>query len=389
MLEALDQGSRRWTCSQILPRPDWPTTGVIVRADVPFLERRGAPRRAPVTARFSGYVFDNLGLPPNAGSEERLESGHFSSRTSRHDRADFTAAGIRCEVLQEDGYTEIYAAARQAEFPAHFDERLRSTLEFVSGKPVPWAAFQHTTSDAVWLHVRGRAYTPMQGRIQRPIRTDLSDSVEATYRLFDCHLQHVLGAGEPPMHRLGAEWGEVLRGSVGTLETQATITCVVVESLCRYLQQNGLVRIRRRAGGAGWPRYKRALGRWRNAVLRASAGLELSPGLRRRIVQAFSAVGFVSASRVLKRLVAEGALDPHLMTVWERLRPAAAHADREALAQGGLEQLNADCRAVVTLLYQLMFHAIGYEGTFTDFSARGWPPAVYPPRRRAAASPEG
>ena len=36
------------------------------------------------------------------------------------------------------------------------------------------------------------------------------------------------------------------------------------------------------------------------------------------------------------------------------------------------------CNAVVTLMYQLIYGAIGYEGDYTDYGIRGWPLKRYP-----------
>ena len=376
-LSATDQLGREWTCSHVLVREHFASVGCVVHAAIDFLEMEGPPPRAPESARFIGYVSQALRLPPNARTMETHDLGAFSRSSSRQGRSAFVAAGARFEVFVEGEFTRVYADTGQAEMPPRFAERVRSTLEFTCGALVPWLAYQETTPTLRRAHVRGRPYTPQVPRIQPPIRSDLPELAEAVYRLFDCHLRHLLTRPEAPIHLLTAEWGEVLRGSVATLETQATITCAVGESLCRYLQQAGLARVRQRKGGRGWGRYRRRLRSWREAVLGCSRSLRLPHGILRRLEAAFTPVGFVSASRVLDRLEKGGAIDGHLAATWRRLRPAAAHADREGL--GSMDQLNADCYAVQALLYQLMFRIVGYAGPVTDFTAPDWPPTNYPP----------
>ena len=56
-----------------------------------------------------------------------------------------------------------------------------------------------------------------------------------------------------------------------------------------------------------------------------------------------------------------------------------AHGDREA--QRELAALYAGCNALVTLLYQLYFHVVGYRGQYAHFGANGLVARNYPPAK--------
>jgi hypothetical protein len=55
------------------------------------------------------------------------------------------------------------------------------------------------------------------------------------------------------------------------------------------------------------------------------------------------------------------------------------HPAKESLAKTLDPQVRLDeINRCVTLLYQIVFFLIGYEGMFTDYGQHGWPLVQYP-----------
>jgi hypothetical protein len=80
-----------------------------------------------------------------------------------------------------------------------------------------------------------------------------------------------------------------------------------------------------------------------------------------------------AAAKELQQLAKHGAIDGALIRPWKRMRDAVAHGAK--LNDGNFAQHLRDLDAVTTLLYQLIFSAVGYRGPYLDHSSR-------PPRQR-------
>ena len=76
-------------------------------------------------------------------------------------------------------------------------------------------------------------------------------------------------------------------------------------------------------------------------------------------------------------LAKRGIVGAELVDIWKRLRNRVAHG----VADSEFEELLYDCDTVGVLLYQLVFHAIGYEGPYSTFTRKGWGAAQYPPKK--------
>jgi hypothetical protein len=78
----------------------------------------------------------------------------------------------------------------------------------------------------------------------------------------------------------------------------------------------------------------------------------------------------------LSALMEQRAISKELVKVWQRLRPRAAHGaviDIEAADRETIEQRLYDIGCVTTLMYQITFHLIGYDESYTDYSKAYWP----------------
>jgi hypothetical protein len=196
-------------------------------------------------------------------------------------------------------------------------------------------------------------------------------SAESTEEMFRRYLTYAMREKRPLyLHRLSAEWGEVLRASQGTLQSQATIWCVVVEALLV------LVKAGKGLGTISDPKKRAQVRAWRRRVLKYLEDRKCPAGVQDRFLGATQALLQPSGREILKRLAAMDAVDGKLEKRWSALRNPSAHADREG--QGSSDELFRECMAVLALLYQLTFYLIGYEGWFRDYAAKGWPLRKYP-----------
>lgn len=84
----------------------------------------------------------------------------------------------------------------------------------------------------------------------------------------------------------------------------------------------------------------------------------------------------MSATARFKRLCALGVLNEAAIPAWCALRNTRAHG-----VQGSLKAIEEVVRArdaVIELLYELVFFAVGYAGPFIAYGSHNWPIKSYP-----------
>lgn len=369
-LSALDYYGRNWTCPQVWVEPGWsqPGRGSILAASLPFLEGTETLRRAIEGGAFTGYVFHNLRLPPNRRTQTRTDRDTEWREGGRWDTSVVQIGNLKFLMHQEEAQLRATVRDPTGPLPPHFAERYREALQFVAAYPISWAATIETTGSDSQTFIRGRPSHQIGPRIQPPIPRNIAHAEAPTWRLFEAYFTYVLRDTRSEIHRISAEWREVLRSSTGLVETEALICTITVESLCRYLQDQE-------------PEIARAVaappGSWAGRVDEFLAGAGAPERIRRRVSGLFGRMTHTDHTDVLVALQQASTIDSALVDAWSRWRPIMAHGDREAQAQ--TEDLARGVDAVVTLLYQLYFHMVGYRGPYNDFSRIPWRVSSYPP----------
>ena len=90
-------------------------------------------------------------------------------------------------------------------------------------------------------------------------------------------------------------------------------------------------------------------------------------------------IGGMKNTRIGDRLLIladKGAIEPTASQRWSRIRNGTAHNYQGQKQQ--LNQFQEDLDSLETLFYHVFFHAIGYSGPSTDYSALGYPTKSYP-----------
>lgn len=84
------------------------------------------------------------------------------------------------------------------------------------------------------------------------------------------------------------------------------------------------------------------------------------------------------APQALRRLTLLGAVSEGEVAAWNALRNTSAHGDApESVSTEDMQRLLDNSFCLNSLLYRLVFTAIEYEGIYSDYATRGWPPAVH------------
>jgi hypothetical protein len=380
-LTATDYMGRPWRCPRMLVDLSWsqPGGGSVISDALPYLQgEEDNSDEDEKGGSFTGYIFRDLQLPANRRTRTRMERDTEGSESGSWDAAVVQVGGVKILFRQQLEQLRVSARDPEATLHPHFAERLRETIQFVAGYPVSWVATSESGKQKRTTYVRGRPSPRLMPRIQRPVPRYVAHSEIPTWRLFEAYFAYVCKDTMAEVHRISAEWSEVLRSSVASVETEALVCAIAVESLCRYLlEERPELGAAAAAPRSGWSELVDAFLEREGADDR----------LRRRVRGFFGKMASTDHTDVLLELQRKSAVEGRLVEEWSRWRGIMAHGDREAQAES--EELSRGANAFVTLLYQLYFHMIGYAGLYTDFSQSPWRGASYPPGSTLATHPGG
>jgi hypothetical protein len=368
-LSTIDYQGRPWEAEGIvLLDIGWsgPGGGSLIEEEIEELVCVRPPFRPRATPSFRAITFDQIKLPASARTVRTVERNDRQELKSyQHDTLAFSSCGVELEVYPDESWTVVTGRRSDGKLDSHFSERVREALRFASAQLIDWHVLMEYNPTEDRATIRGPRSRGPKPRIEPPVRRNVERAEESVIQLIDAYLSHVVQIPSEDYHPISAEWGEVLRSSTGTLETQATICCPIVESLCRCLPSD------RRPDGPDTEAQEQGTG-WAEKVLTFLSASGAPDRLVDRVTGLFADMRRPDADTrtILERLAASGAIDPNALRVWRKLRPASAHGQRKGL--GAPAKLAKRCDCVSALLYQLVFHAIGYRGKYADPATRTW-----------------
>ena len=278
--------------------------------------------------------FVRLEIPGTAVTSTKIDSSRIGRRESALDRAAFAPLGTTCDLHAEQTRAVLTVWGKPP-----LDERIplpvAEGLQFVLATPLEWAVttvegrqVTRTTIYSAAL-VAGRSDTG-QFRLGMPGPDSSVSHREDTWRLLEQFVTYIAPDSWPDRrHWLAAQLGSALRSSTSTIETEALVTAVSVERIVKKLVPN------------------------------------------------------TKAAKALSDLAKAGAVDPRYVKTWKKMRNAIAHGDDfDDDIPRAARQLNA----VKTLMYTLVFHAIGYRGSYRDRGSAGWRMKQYDPGSPSGAT---
>lgn len=320
---------------------------------------------------FEGFIFGDFDLPANTATTTQVQRDRDWSKGGEMDAAVADVGTVHLLLHQTEHQLRVSAFDRTSSLHPHFSERVREALQFVLAYPVSWAATVLTHGNKRRVYVRGRRPASLHPRVQPPVPRNIERAEIITWQLFSVYLAYVCKNEADEVHRLSVEWNEVLRSNVSSLQTEALISSIAVESTCQYL--DGLLG----TDSAPLPEQSK---NWAAIVDKVLKEEGCDKRTRARVAGNFKRMRRRDHTNLLRDLQKRGLVDPSLVEVWNDRRHIMAHGDREA--QREFIKLYSACDALVTLIYQLYFYAIDYKGMYAYFATPGRPVRMYPPITR-------
>lgn len=372
-LTAIDFWGNRWTAGRILPKihssyhlapPSTFVTGTFFE-----IEARHEEDRALVDHYLDLAIYTKVEVPFNTCTI------HYESVSL--DKTVFRAAGCDFTVRQEQDVLLISVQSSDP-IPADFETRIIEGLLFVLGQPLAWS--ESMRKYHCIEHARLRSRISERARVQMKAPIDVRQDAHKIWVLFDLYLRFIGGTEGPGFHPCSSYLFSVSQASANTVDSFALALAVAVEGLVNTLYKHL---------GERTARFGEAVSALKDYVLSWPDldywGKEADID-RKRLPGLIGNLKHVSPQNRMYLLVESGYLVRSHVDIWKKVRHREAHALDDPTSSRVQEQVRQNDTLIV-LVYHLVFHKIGYEGIYSDYSTVGYPPRLYPPRLSQPVDP--
>lgn len=375
-LRATDTRGTVWVSDGIIPSAISNITGkaMILTGKLKYITSKGKfPSDSTISGSYITYwVFDNLGIPYNKNTMTRVSivgsrqsvSGTLNSWKFRSNKKDYLL------TKEDDDYLKIRISSDDDQLPTNFSNRVIEAFQFILGHPLNWIIMHHVIGHNVELVVRSRRIRIRTNRFEPPlpahtIQYSKNGKYTATFhkRLFHKYLQYTI-EHQKTRHPIWGQLNAIYEAaSASFIDAEALTLSVAIESM-----------LLSEFSDIGYPSRKE-----KDSIDELLAYLQNWNGnedIKGRVKSMVGNLKKPSATDRMYKLEKKGAINENQIKSWKNLRHPSVH---RYLASGKptpeFRQLIDECKL---LFYHLIFHAIGYEGPYTDFSSIGWPLKKYP-----------
>lgn len=369
-LEATDKFGTVWHVERTLPTPDTSFVGgrqfrLVTGAASELVTSRPQPQSV---SSLTMMIFTEARAPGNASTEITTVTPDGSvSRSTRLDTAQFKTAAGDFHIYNRPGML-VVTVVSQTPFPAHLETRIVEALGFVLAKPVLWNVLELVENGVETVRIRGAAEV-IDAKLQPPVVCGTIDlSGGDVWRLFDRYLAMACSHPGPDFHPASRHVFSVLEASAGLVSARGLALGVAVEGLVKDLFP---------AAGALSPALKPAVKRLRTYFRGWPEFSEeaTKKALYDRVDAMLGRILDVSAKSRLYALAEEKGVSVTHIKAWSDLRNASAHGVTPG--SDDIQRLVDLCDGATVLMYHLVFRAVGYEGSYRDYSVHGWPKKYY------------
>ena len=362
---ASDIESRTWTSDGIYLRPGNRTVigGKLDRikceqtiGDEPDSEKKGT-----LILR----IFTKVRLPFNTGTAQITEVEGQSSHSFSLNILKCVSDEIDFRIQDEEHTLTIYAEYSVKQFHEMLEKRIVETLWFLTSK------LMYPSIVNIWNN-QTRSVTVYSKKRDMSLITRLVPPVSNRFdhhktfcTLFDKYFSFVNEFQDKSFHPISSQIRAIIRASAGSMDTEILVLSIAVEMLVNLIVPNQDLTPEEDA--------------WLNSL---KSSLKEGPQpISDRASAILTMLKTTGASQRLKQLIESDVITNEQRSAWSKLRNRAAHG--MAIDTEDFQTTLNNYHKVLVLFYQLVFHRIGYEGDYVDYSLRGFPIRFYPSRKGA------
>ncbi len=359
--EAVAYGGETWTCDSVRAEPEIYGRQLLVRGGLYEIRRTEEGQEGESPFFLQVQIFQMLDLQHTAFVETVHDFGNSHQRRISRYSSELGA----CETRSLEDRV-VWHVLSQTELPDNLHDLVIAAFEFLSAKTVAPRVIEYHRRSTQTLRLLSPRPVSLRTRLRRPISAHHLRDYEMPWRLFSLYLAYLCsysGSVWPPcvLHLHNA-----IEASANSLDAARLGLCVAVEGLAKLVPVQAD------------EEQKKAIKKLTNAM----RCILLRSGLNATVL-GLRAEGLLSQLHIprlkdhLEPLVRAGEIRPALIKAWSELRNGAAHAaafDIDNARPDATAELLVGIDKVTTLMYEIIFHLIGYDEEYTDYSEPDQPP---------------
>lgn len=340
-----DEHGRRWSAERIRPSYNWRVDGSVAvtarLARLATVTAATAPQGSCLQIRFPGKM-----TLPILGNTGRY-AGAFGTLAAR----------------VEEKWTELELTSATS-LPSGLDLRIQEALAFITASPALPACVCSSDNGQSRLELRSMGRKTKDTALPAPLSSGHVEFLDHGWALFDQYLQFVVAQAEPDhWHAVTYHVHNAVASSANSLDAWAVGISVAVEGLVY------LVEIPENPGD------KALIARLRGWLAQQMQSHTEFAALSARVDGRLNGMGTPSIKDRLHHLAQANIVTADYARAWGRLRNTHVHpkpVDLSAVDRDQFQKTIDRLFKVTTLMYELVFHLIGYTGPYQDFGSTGF-----------------
>lgn len=347
-----------WTCDRFLPhfKANFVSDGMMCFGELWQLRTEEGAPGVTKGDELTLYYRNRPEFPCNVSTKTETSAGERKSQLLSWNVARFEAAGYEFMAETNEHGMVVCAWTNSGKLQEHFETRISEALSFAFGAEFTPFAMSKSSTEGKALRLFSEAQRARESSYP-PLQCGKNDPNGHFWHLFDRYLTHICSHQSDHWHPLSSHVIAVIRAAEGSVDAQALTLAIAVEGVLKCAFPN--------AGGPTTEETAQA-----EAALKLIASSSLGENFKERMRGLISGTKSARPKDKLHALAKQGVIREEFIGTWKRLRDSYAHADLSD--PKGLAKRHRSCQIVRTLLHELVFGVIGYEGEYTDYSVIGW-----------------
>ncbi|WP_397577739.1 hypothetical protein [Sphingorhabdus sp.] len=282
-----------------------------------------------------------------------------------HRAAQFESKFAQIEVHEESKGHFIVHAKASDKLPASFPLRIEEALGFLTSVEASPQIITVSDSCKSQTTIYSKGLKPPSGSIPRPLGGNITEFFDYGWELFRCYLDYIASTSKPGLRSHVSYYVHNARTtSSGSVDSWAVSVSVAVEGLSNLL------------GPRVTPSQKILVGEFRDWLMPLVASNPKFSTFNERLGGLIGMLAVESVKDRLSSLIETNEVTAAYVSAWNNLRNKFVHPkakDLVAFSDEKLQQLLDLLYKVTALMYEIIFHLIGYRGPYRDCGTDGWP----------------
>jgi hypothetical protein len=352
-LRAIDMSGTEWIADNLYISPvvSFPTEGLVIKARIDEIKTNEL-NKSPSNIN-KNYLFiivpGQYKIPCNKA--EDLPNGGW-----RLNRTVFSANKIDFEFKKYDDYLTIYANTKTGKLDKDVYLKLLEALSIITGFIVRPMVVKSTQKDKEILKIKSVDNSFSNKELSPPFKHFTTTELES----FICFLEKYLVNIKAPFSDLFGFWFKINRAWQSGIMHSTLSLCVSIEGIVKsYFNDK-------------WMPDKDILYQAQKAT-QIIEGSDIGKRIKKYLMDSIDRLNNASPKDILYQMVENSTLNNDIVKTWDKLRNKSVHPVKMNQDPITIQKYIDQIDICLTLFYRLIFIIIKYEGSYIDYSEKGWP----------------